>query len=519
MTAKFRHIIDTLNALVTFKVDKSMSDDVFIANIDAINLLCNIYDDLGLDRTGIRKKMDALFPQLSRRIYSKGNIQSAMPLIQALHRYIYGRGVDNADRGPVSRRNSFIEMCCKAVAAYKAKPMMHSSDYLYALGIVSRMKDDFDYSASKEYSASVNDYLKDLDNVSNEEKIRRLKAYQDSVGHAASDDCDKWIETRECLRLIDFKPLDDDTFLIWCEVTNQTPLAELKRRSTHSKRMQVEYLQALTASESEKQRRLNAKRKLNRSLRTLNDDLIGDIIGIKIDADMSVSTLYALETIFYLRLQLAQVSWEENEPIYESLCRDRFEQLANALTKKYRTSQSLNEKIEILERIEVINLTLHRDHSRFALEEASSLEDLPGLTYAQKLRLEWLPEITPQDDSKIVAELLSQADDSFVMGTIALIIDFITDEERNAVIDRYIAMVDAAVASDDIAELGNLLVLAAYWNSNPDVRQRLTEAANKGALIDDISLPEKRINAIAAAIYAQVDTLTGKYADVEEIPA
>lgn len=49
---------------MTFKIDKSMYDDDFIANIGATNLLCNIYDDLGVDRTGIRKRMDALFPTI-----------------------------------------------------------------------------------------------------------------------------------------------------------------------------------------------------------------------------------------------------------------------------------------------------------------------------------------------------------------------------------------------------------------------------------------------------------------------
>jgi len=283
MNAKLRDIFNTLNAIVTFKVDKSMSDDDFIANIDAINLIYNIYDDFGLDRTEIRRDMDKLYPQFSRRVYGKTDIQLAMPLIKALYRYIYGRGVDNADRGPVNRRYSFVEMCCKAVAAYKAKPIMHSSDYLYALGIVSRMRDDFDYCASKEYSASVNSYLKDIDNASTEERILRLKAYQDSVDRAASDDCDKWIETRECLRLIDFKSIDDDMFLIWCEVTNQASLVELKRRFEHSKRMQVEYLQALTVSEFKKQRRLKVKRKLNRNLKTLNEDLIAAEIYSKID--------------------------------------------------------------------------------------------------------------------------------------------------------------------------------------------------------------------------------------------
>ena len=62
--------------MVTFNVDKSMTDDDFIANVDAINLLCNLYDDLGLDRTEIRKNMDKLYPQFSRRIYGKGDIRS-----------------------------------------------------------------------------------------------------------------------------------------------------------------------------------------------------------------------------------------------------------------------------------------------------------------------------------------------------------------------------------------------------------------------------------------------------------
>ncbi len=519
MNAKLRDIFNTLNALVTFNVDRSMSDDDFIANIDAINLLCNIYDDLGLDRSEIRRDMDKLYPQFFRRVYGKTDIQLAMPLIKALYRYIYGRGADNADRGPVNRRNAFIEMCCKTVVAYKAKPMMHSSDYLYALDIVSRMRDDFDCSASKEYSASVNAYLKNIDNVSNEEKIRRLKAYQDSVGHAASNDCDKWIETRECLRLIDFKPLDDDMFLIWCEVTNQAPLTELKRRSDHSIRMQVEYLQALTVSEFERQRRLTAKRKLNRNLRTLNDGLLGGIIDIKINANMSVSTLYALESIFYLRLQLAQVSLEKNKPMIETLCRKRLEQLAEALMEKYATADSINRKIEILERIEIITLILTNRHSDYALERASIMEDLPDLTYAQKLRLKWLPALTPGNESKIVAELLPQTDSSFEMATLALISDFCTDEERAAIFDRYLEMFDAALLANDTAELGNLLSLAAYWNNTPSMRPRLIEATDKAASIGSLSLSERRVNQIAAEIYAQIDTITGKYNELDGLTA
>ncbi|MCM1142170.1 MAG: hypothetical protein NC453_26670, partial [Muribaculum sp.] len=84
MTAKFRHIIDELNALVTFKADKSLSDDDFIANVEAVNLLINLHDDLGLDRKGIRRKMANLYPEFSRSIYGKKNIQFAVPLIKTL---------------------------------------------------------------------------------------------------------------------------------------------------------------------------------------------------------------------------------------------------------------------------------------------------------------------------------------------------------------------------------------------------------------------------------------------------
>ncbi len=518
MTAKFKQIIDSLNSLVTYEIDKSMSDDDFIANVEAINVLCNLYDDLGLDRTDIRKNMDKIYPQFSRGIYGKKDIQLAMPLIKALYRYIYGRGVDNADRGPIRWRKFFEGMCGKVVDAYRRNPLIHSSDYLYAIDSVSRMNDN-ESCGIKEYKEVIDSYLEDIDNVSTAEKVERVNAYNLSHYLFTSKDWEKWAEIRESLKHEDMRQLNDETFLIWCEITDLAPLKELKRRSTHSKRMQVEYLRALIFSELEKQRRLTAKRKLDRDLKTLNDNIIGDIIDIKIDSGMSVSTLYALETIFYLRLQLAQVSGEGKESIYAALCSDRFEQLANALTKKYPTAISINEKIEILERLEVISLTLHSDHSDFALEEASSLEDRPDLTYARKLRLQWLPGIDSEDDSKIVAELLPEANGSFVMGTIALLFDYITDDERNVVIDRYIAMVDAAIASNDTTELGNLLALAACWNSNPNVRCRLTEIANKAASIENLSLPEKLVNHIAAEIYARVDDITSKYANAEEIPA
>ncbi len=254
-------------------------------------------------------------------------------------------------------------------------------------------------------------------------------------------------------------------------------------------------------------------------MKLLKDDIIEDIISIKIDADMSLSSIYALETIFYLRLQLAQVSWDNAEPMIETICRKRLEQLAEVLMEKYTIADSVNTKVEILERIEVITLILINRHSDFALEEASIMEDLPDLTYAQKLRLKWLPSLTPEDDSNIVAELIPQTCSSFEMATLALISDFCTEDERAAIFNRYIEMFDAALSANDTAELGNLLSLAACWNSYPFMRPKLTEFANKVASIGKLSLPEKRVNQIATEIYEKIDSITGKYANLDEIPA
>lgn len=251
----------------------------------------------------------------------------------------------------------------------------------------------------------------------------------------------------------------------------------------------------------------------------INDNLIGNILPLKIDSDMSISTLFALETIFYLRLQLAQVSGAKDEPVHEDLCRNRFEQIAKALAKKYTKIESLNEKIEILERLSVIGGEIHSHHEDFAIEEAYKLKDLPDLTYAQKLRLDWIPNINSENESEIVAKLLPDANTAFEIATLALISNFITAEEREAVLNLYFNLFDKALSANDTTELGNLLTLAAYWNSNPTLRPLLTAAANKAASIEVLSLPEKRVNLIAAEIYRQIDTITGKYEDFTEISA
>lgn len=537
MTVKFKQIIEQLNSLVTFKVDKTMTDDDFIANIEAVNLLINLHDDLGLDRKGIRRRMANLYPEFSRRIYGKKNIQLAVPLIKALNEFIYGREEDN---GPQRWRDTLVEMCCKVVDAYRKEPLISSTDYLFALDIVCRINDDDDNSDLIEYKEIIVCYLEDIDSVSLSEKIRRVGAYERSKHLFVSDNWEKWVEIREQLKNENVRLMDDETFLLWYEVTDQYPAMELKKRSGSSKLMMLEYLRSQIISEFAKQDRLRTQRKLARGLKTLNDNIIGDIIPLKINDEMNVSTLFALETIVYLRLQLAQISDDDNASIYELLCQDRFEKIANVLAKKYPVASTLNEKIEILERLSILGSTLHSSHEDFAIEEAAKLKSstLMGrtgeeLTYAQQLRLDWIPSINSENESEIVERILNAPSlagragerlTSFDMATIALITDYITDSEREAILNRHFTLLDAATAAGNTNEVRNLLTLSGYWNSNPFLRQRIKAymeqilIPNFSSLID-MPIPERRVNAIAAEIYTSIDAITGKYDMIEEIPA
>lgn len=519
MTAKFRQIIEQLKALITFKVDKSMTDEDFIANVDAINVLCNLYDNLGIDRSEIRKNMDKLYPEFTRRVYGKSNIQQSMSLIKALCRYIYDRGYDKSDRGPVNRQHRLVEMCCKFVASYKENPIAHASDYLWSLDTVLRSQEFISPDEYKTCNDIVNSLLQDIDNVTDNEKVRRAYAYQESKSLVRSDNWEKWAEITEELKHIDLRRLGDESLMEWIVVTDSSPLKELRRRSASSNRMRVEYLQAQIYEEFKKVHRNKEKKRLTQGLKRLNDDIIGDIIPVEIDPSMSITTLKALATIFYLRLQLAQVAWDDNETIYNLLCKDRFEQINKSLLLKYPLAEGIAEKIEILEQIQSNGLTLNEGNCQFALEEATKLQDTPDLTESQRLRLEWLTGIENEDYSQTIALLLPQVKDAFDIETLSLIQDFATVEDRKTIFDRFVELFNVALQHNDSEEIGKLLTLAAYWNSDPTIRPRLTASANSASSIPELSLPEKRVNIIAADVYRQIDTITGKYDMIEEVPA
>lgn len=517
MTAKFRQIIDQLNALITFKADKAMSDEDFIAGIEAYMLLCSLNSDLNIECFGLRRRRGRLYSEFTRRINAQSEIQFAISLIRMLHDFIYDRGCNHI---PVKWKDTYSELCSAVVESYRKNPLISDTDYLFALDTTSRKDDDCDNHDIKEYKAVINTLLEDIENISPTERIRRVRAYDRSHFLFIADNWEKWAEVKALLKHEDYRWLDDEVFLTWCDVTDQYPVRELKKRSGNSKLMKVEYLRALAISEFKKQQQLKADRKLAKDLKTLNDEIIGDIIDTKIDADMPFSTLRSLESIFYLRLQLAQVAWEDNEPIYNALCRNRSHKLITAYTKKYSAAISLNEKIEILYRIQIISSVLYLGDSEFVLEKQGELLDSAELTFAQRYRLENLLEAKDDNEKETIDRLLAEATTSFDIAVLFDIDPLGTPVQYAAVMDLYKSMFNKAVAEGNITEIANLLAISADCNSNPTRRKEIEELTSSLTLPSDLfSLPIRRVNEIAATIYARIDKITGKYDEFSDIPA
>lgn len=255
----FRQIMQRLNAIVTSVTTVTsgpVSDDDFIAGIEAVNLLCNLCDDLGIDRTGIRRGLDSLYPELLRRISEKDDVQYAVPLIEALYSLIYGR---SDDRGPENWRETFEGMCSRVVDSYRKKPLIDIAGYLFALDTVCRVNG---HTGSNEYKEEYGNYmaafLGDIENVTLAERIRRVRAYGRYRLQFVPDNRERWAQVIRELEEADPGRLDDGTFILWLEITDQSPMRELKRRAGRSLRMQVEYLQGQILTEFERQEMLTA---------------------------------------------------------------------------------------------------------------------------------------------------------------------------------------------------------------------------------------------------------------------
>ncbi len=460
MTAKLRDILNQISNLVETRSVKSISDDDFIARVEAICLMRNIYDVAGLDESPVIKKMKSIYPEFSKRINVVSEIHRSVPLIKALHRFIHGRSSAERRLGPAEWNDSLIEYC-----------------------------------------------------------------------RSVSEACHEGSTVTSSLRDIDLRNLSDAELLAWCEVADELPRNELRKRSGNSNRMRVEYLRALAFSEFARIREAREERLLREQLKNLTDDIIADILPIRISQAMTVSTLHALEIIYNLRSNLAFEAREPHEVELTNFQCHRLEQITKALTRKYSKSQSLNEKIEILERIETIERNQEGENSQFAFNESSRLRNIPNLTKFQKLRLSWISEMNVDDCDMTVAALLPLAEGAFDIATLSLVGNRCSAETRNAVIEKFKEIFRQAVSHENISELQTLLPIAADWAAIPSLRPVVTELSEQIAHLSPISpqpgatvtsllsIPEGHLLPITLEIYSRIDALSGRYSDYHYIPA
>ena len=61
-----------------------MTDEEFIANVDAVNELINKLDDQGLGSDELRGRLADIYLEFPLRIYGKSNIQYTIPLLRSL---------------------------------------------------------------------------------------------------------------------------------------------------------------------------------------------------------------------------------------------------------------------------------------------------------------------------------------------------------------------------------------------------------------------------------------------------
>lgn len=317
MTAAIRQIIAELNVLVRHKLDMSASDEDLIANIEAINLLCNLHDDLGLEQPQICKRLPHFYSQFVCRISGKENIQLAVPLIRGLYSLIYGRTDGCA---PETWISAFEQLCARVVDAYNKKPLISPTDYLFALHTASRVNLDCDYCG---YRQAVADLLQGIDTAPVSEKIRRAKACALSQHLFSPDNWEEWADQMEQIKHQDIEQLDDDTFLLWCDLLDCWPKKELRKRSGHSILIHVEYLRSLTIAEFDRQQKQKARRRLAKDLKALSAPIIADILPIKVSATMDLSTLHALASAFFQRF-LSDEATDDRAAVYSALCRSRY---------------------------------------------------------------------------------------------------------------------------------------------------------------------------------------------------
>lgn len=124
VNARLRDILPSLRATALRPCTAPRcTDEELAAGVDALNALAV------LDATdpAIPTATERLYPLLRSRILSAPCIQSKAPLIEALHRYVYGRPGRRPLPGPAA---TLAEARARALAAYSKAPAMSAGYYM-----------------------------------------------------------------------------------------------------------------------------------------------------------------------------------------------------------------------------------------------------------------------------------------------------------------------------------------------------------------------------------------------------
>lgn len=245
-------------------------------------------------------------------------------------------------------------------------------------------------------------------------------------------------------------------------------------------------------------------------MNSIKNEILKPIIDIKIDHGLSIGALFALHTIFELHYTLAEVVNDSRTIPIMDICRDRVESIGKILEQQYSQSQTINEKVEILEHIEGIELFMNATHSSFAIDESENLEVLPSLTFAQKLRLSWLFGMETDNQEYNLSVIMSQINDAFDLTTAAsLSMIFGTENQRQTVTDIFTDMFDSSIVKGDMRELSRLLNIGPeFWDRSPLRQNAIIKASIKATNLLAVSMPEKIVLAKIADIYSTIDRLT-----------
>lgn len=123
MTSRQRDILPALRsiALLPARSAARCSDEELCAAVDAIGAIAAA----GAADSAIAAAAEALYPRLRSRILSAPDIQAKAPLIDALHRYVYG--LPGRRPGPAA---TLAEARARVIAAYRLRPAMPVSAYM-----------------------------------------------------------------------------------------------------------------------------------------------------------------------------------------------------------------------------------------------------------------------------------------------------------------------------------------------------------------------------------------------------